>query len=215
METHTFYPRLHSYYRNLVPLFEKPKAAAYTMLILSFFTMAIFGTFAIRPTLSTIAQLKKRIADQKIVNAKMDDKIIQLRLAETAYQNVQPNLDAIFASLPNNPAASSLLGKLNRILIENNIDIFILQIASISLTAPNVNPSDASIIEFSLTGQAQYEDIVQFINLLARVDRIVTIDSITISPVEGGAAERNFETDLLTVAVQGKSYVLWELVDNK
>lgn len=207
MQTQTFYPKLRLYYRSLVPLFEKPNVAAYTMLVLSFFTMAIFGTFAIRPTLATIVQLKKSIADAKVVNTKMDDKIAQLRLAEVAYQNVSPDLDAIFESLPQNPEAASLLGKLNRTLIENNIDVTVLQISAISLTEPKTSSPSATVIGFSLTGRAAYEDILTFIDLLSRADRILTIDTVDIS---AGGGEQTFGGESLTIAIRGKSYVLWE-----
>lgn len=210
METQTLYPKLRLYYRNVMPLFEKPKVAAYTMLVLSFFTMAIFGMFAIRPTLATIAQLKKRIADQKIVNEKMDDKIKQLRAAEVAYQNVRPDLDAIFESLPETPAPASLLGKLNRTLIENNIDIIILQISSMALTKPPVSSSQATVIGFSLTGKASYDDILKFIDVLSRTDRILTIDSVDIVTESSAGQTLSLGSDVLTLAIRGKSYTLWE-----
>lgn len=206
----TFYPRLRYYYRGLIPLFEKPKVAAYTMLVLSLFTVSIFGAFAIRPTLATIAQLTKRIEDQKLVNIRMDDKIAQLRVAQIEYQNIRPDLDAIFGALPDTPQASALLGKLNRTLIENNIDIVILQINSVILTKPQQPSPSSTIIAFTLNGKASYQDILLFVDLLTRTDRILTIDSVDIGAlpqVQGGSFTQG---ELLNITIRGKSYVLWD-----
>lgn len=213
METQSLYPRFRYYYRSLVPIFEKPQLIAYVLLSLSFFTMAFFGIFAIRPTLATIAQLRKRIEDQQVVNTRMEEKINQLRIADVAYQNTRPDLDAIFEALPNTPQAATLLGKLNRTLIENNIDIVILQFSQIPLRSPTASAS-ASSIGFSLTGKASYKDMLAFIDLLFRTDRVITIDSVDISPtILSGQSFTGFPpitSDILTILIAGKSYVLPE-----
>ena len=213
METQSLYPRFRYYYRTLVPIFEKPQLIAYVLLSLSFFTMAFFGIFAIRPTLATIAQLRKRIEDQRVVNTRMEEKINQLRVADVAYQNIRPDLDAIFEALPNTPQAATLLGKLNRTLIENNIDIIILQFSQIPLRSPTASAS-ASSIGFSLTGKASYEDMLTFIDLLFRTDRVITIDSLDISPTvlsnQSFIGFPSITSDILTILIAGKSYVLPE-----
>lgn len=211
IEPPSIYPRFRNYYRSLVPLFEKPKVAAYTMLVLSFFTMAIFGIFAIRPTLATIVQLKKHIDDQKVVDSRMDDKITKLRKAEIEYKNVQPALEAIFEALPTRPQSAALLGKLNSTLVANNIDVTILQISSIELST-NTASSSAMVtttpLGFSLTGRASYNDLLAFIDLLYRMDRIITIDSVDIAKPQ--ATQGAPQADLLTISIRGKSYTLPE-----
>ncbi len=195
-----FYPRLRYYYRTIIPLFEKPKVAAYTMLVLSFFTITFFGIFAIRPTLATIAQLKKQIEDQKSVYTRLNDKMTQLRVAEAAYENVRPDVDAVIAVLPDKPQTALLMGKLNRTLRDNSIDVTILQFSQIELKEPTTASSSAGILGFSLTGKASYDNIVNFVDIISAMDRIVTIDSLDIAKTEG---------DLLTMTIRGKSYVLW------
>lgn len=200
MAVPTFYPRLRYYYRTIIPLFEKPKVAAYTMLVLSFFTIAFFGIFAIRPTLATIAQLKKKITDQQDVNTRLQDKITQLRRAEVAYENVRPDIDAILGALPDKPQTALLMGKLNKTLRDNSIDVTILTFSQVELKEPPVASSSAGILGFSLTGKASYDNIVNFVDILSVMDRIVAIDSLDIAKTEG---------DLLTMTIRGKSYVLW------
>ena len=213
MESQTLYPRFRHYYRSLVPLFEKPKVAAYTMLILSFFTVAIFGSFAIRPTLATIGQLQKKIEDQKLVNERMDQKIQQLREAQAEYRSIEQDLTAIFDALPDTPQAAFLLGKLNRVLVDNNIDVTIFQISSVVLSRPENPSSSSGVIGFTLSGKASYEDILLFIDFLSQTDRLLTIDSIEISAIPASTQTKEgafTRTDLLNISIRGKSYVLWE-----
>jgi len=216
METQSFYPRLRVYYRNLVPLFEKPKVAAYTMLVLSFFTIAIFGIFAIRPTLATIAKRQKEITDQRAINTRMDEKINQLRVAEAEYRSITPSLNVIFQAMPASPQASELLGKFNRILIENNIDVTIFQISSVVLSKPTSSSARATVIGFSLTGRASYDNILRFVDLLSHTDRILTLDSVDITLTSSpGTAGSLVDSNLLTVAIRGKSYVLWDVPEGE
>ncbi|MBI2036466.1 type 4a pilus biogenesis protein PilO [Candidatus Microgenomates bacterium] len=196
-----FYPRLRYYYRTIIPLFEKPKVAAYTMLTLSFFTIAFFGIFAIKPTLATIAQLKKQIEDQKSVLTRLNDKMTQLRTAEVAYENVRPDIDAVLTALPDKPQTASLLEKLNSTLKNNSIDVTILQFSQIELREPIEASSSAGILGFALSGKASYDNIVNFVNVISQMDRIVSIDSLNIAKTEG---------DLLTMTIQGKAYILWK-----
>lgn len=214
MQVQSFYPKARLYYRTVAPLFEKPKVLAYVLLALSFFTMAFFGIFAIRPTLSTIAELRKRITDQRSVDTRMGEKIEQLRSASVAYQNVKPHLDAIFEALPDKPQSAALLGKLNRTLLENNIDVTILQFSPIALRAAPVASSSANNIGFTISGKASYDDALAFIDLLSRIDRIISIDAIDISPTllpgQVSSPVRLVSSDILTITIRGQSYVLWE-----
>lgn len=214
MEMQSFYQQLRFYYKALVPLFEKPKVGAYTMFILSFFTIAFFGTLAIKPTLVTIVQLKKQIEDNRIVNEKMDDKINKLRLADVAYRDVQADLPAIFESLPNKPQTALLLGKLNRIFTENNIDILILQFDPINITPPNTDPSSASMLTFTLTGKASYQDALKFISLLSSMDRIVVIDSVNMQAQTGEDRAAFSQGGGITLTIRGKAYTLWGKKEN-
>lgn len=203
MDAQGLYPRARFYYRTLVPLFEKPKVAAYTMLVLSFFTISFFGMFAIRPTLATIAQLRKQISDQQVVLSRMEEKITALVQAQQSYEAIKPDLDSIFEALPENPELGSLVGKLNRSLVANNMEVVILQFLPVTLSKPEVLSSEAVPMGFTMALKAQYDDILTFVDFLSRTDRIISIDSIDISG-EGQV----FTGNLLTATIRGRAYVL-------
>lgn len=207
MEVQSFYPWFSRSYRTLAPLFEKPKVRAYTMLTLSFFTMAIFGMFAIRPTLATITQLRKQIGDERLVLEKMTQKITALGVAQGEYEKLKPDFDAIFQALPAKAQVSSLLGKLNRVLSENNIDLTLLQFSAVSLSVPTPIPSQATMLEFTITARGSYEDILVFLDMLGKTDRVITLDIIDISKAEN--LDKNLSEGQLRLAIKGKSYVLW------
>src|SRR3989344_6147276 len=207
MENQNFYLRLHGYYKNLVPLFEKPKVGAYTMLILSFLTVAFFSAFAIRPALDEIGHLKKEISDKQKINESLGQKINNLRAADLEYQKLKPELAIIFTSLPDAPQAANLVGKFNRALIENNVDVQILEFTSLVLHSPDeAASSSASVVHFTLTGKASYENILRFITLISHIDRIITIDSVDVSVDDQLLGQQG----LLTATIKGKSYMLSE-----
>jgi Tfp pilus assembly protein PilO len=207
LETESFSHRLKIYYKTIIPLFEEPKVGGYTMLILSLFTIAFFGAFAIKPTLVTIVQLKKSIEDNTVVDKALAGKINQLRVAYTAYSQIRSELNTIFTSLPNKPETASLVGKLNRLFADNSTNVVSLQFESIDATPPKVASSSAQVLLFTLSGKAPYQNALSFINALSRMDRIVTIDVVTMQSTTGDGAFS--PTDAVTFTLRGKAYMLW------
>lgn len=212
--------RFRRYYRTLVPLFKKRDVVAYTMAVLSFLAMSFFGAFAIRPTITTIIELRKHIEDQRQVNERITNKVQDLRRVQAEYTSLKVNgLNNILATLPSNPQAAALVGKLNRLVTDNAIDITILQfslipIASTSAQSTNNTSSSTSSsqsipLQFSLTAKGSYDNIVKFINTLAKMDRLITIDSVDISSSPNANPADTFK-DNLTLGLQGKAYVLWD-----
>ena len=78
----------------------------------------------------------------------------------------------------------------------------ILQFLPVLLSKPETTTSEATPMGFTMALKAKYEDILTFIDLLSRTDRIISIDSIDISG-EGQA----FTGNLLTVTLRGRAYV--------
>lgn len=155
------------------------KSQSVTMAILSLLALSFFGIFAISPTLSTIAQLNRQLADRKEVEQKLDTKIQTLSSLQQQYTTIQSSLPLINAALPQKPEAVYLLGQLDALAKNSNVIVTQIQINSVSLTSPKT--SKTMEVPFSISAQGAKEDMTNFIKQLSFFDRIIVLDQITIS----------------------------------
>ena len=136
--------RYHKYYQRIAPVFKTQKAQAYTMVILSLFTISFFGVFAIRPTLKTIATLQRQIIDRSEVSQKLEEKINALIAAQETYQGITADIPTIYALLPDKPEVTSLLIKLEQLIDNKNATISAIQLDAVTIYTAMVKPNSAS-----------------------------------------------------------------------
>lgn len=174
MKLPTNYRAYSRYYRNIGPFLEKPRIRAYTMLILSFFTMSFFGIFAIKPTLTTIAQLRKQIADSQLFNEKLERKIITLSQLKEEHKKIENDLPLLSKALPSEPKFYSFLQDLERFAQETGTTISSVRLESIDLTKKDTK--SPTKIAASLTLEGNYSASQEFLNRLLNANRIYTLD---------------------------------------
>lgn len=213
--------RYRHYYQKFEPLFKTKQVQAYIMVVLSLFTIAFFGAFAIRPTLKTIATLRRQIGDKTLVNQRLEEKINNLILAQEEYQRVEADLPTLYSLLPEKAEFPALLRKLEVLAIENGATISGIQFDPIVLygevpppPAPPAKPVEQSPHEttpqapaaqpvenlstplfFGLVLTGPYENLLITLNQLTKLDRLITIQS----------ADLSGSTSLI-VSVQSRAY---------
>ncbi|MBI4137036.1 hypothetical protein HY469_03145 [Candidatus Roizmanbacteria bacterium] len=102
--------------KTLQMLLASQETQAYVMAFLSFFALAFFTIFAIRPTLASFFNLQRQIAEAKDVNARLETKIEQLLAAQQVYQDYQTELTLLDKALPHDPEFAQLIQKLEQIV---------------------------------------------------------------------------------------------------
>ena len=71
-------------YFELLPDLKKEKTKKYSSIIFSLISLSFFGIFAINPTLSTIAKLRKELSDTKFV----DEQLVKLLIFHLLRKNI-------------------------------------------------------------------------------------------------------------------------------
>lgn len=185
-----------SRYQKITPVFKTRRAQAYTMVILSLLTISFFGFFAVRPTLKTIGVLQKQIVDREQVNEKLEQKINALISAQEEYRRIEPDIVTIYSLLPDKPEITSLIIKLEQIGIEQKSPLAAIDISSIVLygetpvaSSPaqpqpseskpilGISDTNTTSISFLLTYRGLYRDLLNVLDRLTKLNRIVTIKS--------------------------------------
>jgi len=175
----------------LAPLKEE-RIKQYGMLVFTIIALSFFGLFAINPTIATIVELRKKLADSELVNTQLEKKLLAMSSLQEQYSTIQPDLPAIYAAIPEDPETVRLLGQLQEIAKEQNVTITKLESLPVALKndpkAPKkITESKDTAVSFSIETTGEYENLQSFLSALTAFERIVSITHITISRDSGDA----------------------------
>lgn len=168
-------------------------------IILTLIALCLFGLFAINPTLSTIAKLRKEIADYEIINQKLGEKISALNALQQAYSRLESDVPTVLASIPKSPFVPLFIGQIQAVAKNTNIQMSQLQSSQVDLFKEDGGSKKYYAYSFSLTGDGTYEDITKFIENVTNMQRVVGVETSTINN-----AENNNRS--LRISIQGVAY---------
>jgi len=120
-------------YQRLKLIYQKPEIKASLEVILSVFTVAFLLAIAIRPTLSTVAGLKKKIEDKEVVNKKLTNKIDQLVKADEQLKEHELDLLMYKEATPDNYDFGGLAKRVEIIAEENGVKIESLMFSRVAI----------------------------------------------------------------------------------
>ena len=188
----------------LAPLGEE-KTKQYAMLVFTLLALSFFGIFAINPTITTIVELRKKLADSELANQQLEQKIAALSALLQEYGELEEQLPAVFAAIPQDPQTVRLLSQIQTMAEDHNITVTELKSLPVSLKADKKakklkNAEKDKSVSFTLEGQATYADFERFVADLTNFERIVTITQVTI------AREGRNDSEVREILITGKAY---------
>jgi len=195
------YHRYRQYVSGVGTLYKKKKARVYTGIILSIFTIAFFGFFAIRPTLVTIGGLLKEIKDKKEVVTQMDQKIDNLNRAQTNYARIENDLDLVEESLPLDPDLPILIKQLESLARLSLVTIESLRFDKTNLQG-EIETEEGQATSFSLGLAGDYENLKEFLKSLDTLRRIISVESF------GFSSKIKEEVQLLRLSISAEANYL-------
>lgn len=184
-------------YLKLLPNMGKETTNYFVTLALTFGALSFFGIFAINPTLSTIFDLRKQLADDTSVNQQLQTKIDNLSSLEQQYNELGPNLTNIYNAIPQNPDAPLLSAQIAAVAQKHNLTITNYQVAEVQLASSAKNSQMQSFV-FILQAEGNYNDMMAFSSELASLTRIITVESIEVG--------RNAQDNNLLLTLRGRQY---------
>ena len=182
-------------YSAYVPNFKEQKTQKFTTIVLTIIASIVLLIFAINPTLSTIANLHKQIDDSKFVKEKLDQKVNNLSILQTQYETIQKDLPTVYSAMPQGAEAPKFAGQLQAIISKNNLTIVSLGESEIYTT--EIDKFSAFTFNITLTGEL--ENMLVFVDNLVKIDRIISLDDITISKKSSNQGE------ILQLSVKGSA----------
>jgi len=194
-------PQKSRYYTYIKPIVQSRKIQEYGPLIFSLVMVSFFSIFALRPTLTTIASLQKAIESQNTLKTQVSEKIETLTLAKNNYLAMDPiTRESIDSLIPNETALPELINEIRSLAEVYEASISGLQFETLDLDGkPKVlvkQPAPKEI-PFTMNLKGEYITLLQFLNALNKIDRIISINSITV---------RGTEDDGLTMSINARAH---------
>lgn len=165
------------YYKDLLPYLKEEKNQKYLTIILTFGASIFFLLFAINPTLSTISKLRKQISDSRFVEQRLSAKINSLSSLSQAYQNILPDIVYVKDAIPENPDGPILIAQIQAVAQNSSVDLRGVNIAAVNLT----KATTSSNFNFDINAHGEYENVIKFLTDLIDIQRIVSVDTISIA----------------------------------
>lgn len=167
------------YYKELLPYAQEERNKRYLFLILTFGTSIFFLLFAISPTISTIANLKKQISDNKFVEQKLSQKISNLSALSQSYNQISPDLPSVINAIPKKPEAPTLTAQIQSVADNSNVTLTNIQISSLDFD--NQTATISAAVNFSASAIGKYEDLQNFLDNIIDVQRLILVNYINIT----------------------------------
>jgi len=164
--------------RTIQPYLIHPQKKKYTMLSLTAISLIVFGIFTIKPALTTIANLRKRIKDYQQTYEAMEEKIEKITRARQVYLEAKDDLTPLEKAIPSEKPLSSLLNTLEAAANQTGV-----QIATLNLEKETklVEGSRIEIIPFNIKVSGSLEQILTLLEKLQTADRVITVEAVSLS----------------------------------
>jgi len=192
----TSYLRYKSYFLDVVGHYQKRQDLKMFMeLLLSLVTVSVFGIFAIRPTLITIAELTKEIGSKKQVLATLNEKIQNLNQAQKIYDEEKQNIDLLKSAIPKGGEPDTYVKQVEGVSSQNPTKVLSLSLGEINLLGSDSSavsatnkeplPEGSEGLSFLITSSSNFPLLASFVQGLENLRRPFKLDSLFINTSEG------------------------------
>lgn len=179
--------------------FRAEQRRTYTILGLSLLSLIIFGIFAIRPTVTTIIKLRRKIKDQEDVCEKLDQKLKNLSLAQTALKKIGSDIPTIEKAIPQGESFPDLLETLHLTSEKNGLRLEHIRFGQI-LAVPQKTTNQSLIVKvipFNIRTEGGFSQSLDFLKSTQDTRRLFNAKGIRITSQRKGATE-TFELEAET-----------------
>lgn len=196
-------PKYSRYYTYIEPVANNQIVKSYAPYIFSLISIAIFGVFAIKPTIGAISDLQADVSSKSQLLAQLQAKANSLN---TAKANMDQNLtsdrrDKLNTALPLSPEVTSLVAKVQSTAPKVS-SASALQVQPVNLydgTASSSANFSLETVTFVFSSQGNFNDLSTAIQSLSKVSRWIKITNLSLS---------NNQQSGLSLSITGEAYYL-------
>lgn len=187
------------YYQRINLIYQKPEIRASLEIILSVFMVAILIFAAIRPTLTNIAVLQKKIEDLESVNKKADIKIAQVFSSQNQLEVFKDKLSLFDEAVPDGLSYRDMAGRVEALAKRKDLSVQAITMPGIRLFGTGKGTGEwaskllikdttnivKANVTFTVSGDPR--KIREFLIEIENLDRLTFLQNVTMSLEPGQA----------------------------
>lgn len=170
----------------LMDFYQKPVARVSIELILSVIVVIVFALFAIRPTLLTMADLVKEIADKKELSQQMNLKLASLASAQEQYELNQSQFYLLDEAISRQMDLIKSLKIIEKLAGESQLVIEQMSISEIpekvdqALLTYNFGNYQREFLEINISVIGSYFQIREFVEKIMNLRQLILVDQVVV-----------------------------------
>ena len=170
----------------LMDFYQKPVARVSIELILSVIVVIVFALFAIRPTLLTMADLVKEIADKKELSQQMNLKLASLASAQEQYELNQSQFYLLDEAISRQMDLIKSLKIIEKLAGESQLVIEQMSISEIpekvdqALLTYNFGDYQREFLEINISVIGSYFQIREFVEKIMNLRQLILVDQVAV-----------------------------------
>lgn len=183
-------------------MYRHPEVKASLEIILSVFTVVFLLGVALRPTLSTIAELQKKISDQETVDKKLGQKINQLTKAQADLTTYAAQLPLYTAAVTDEHDQPGLVKRMSLLAQESGLTVNFMTWGAVPLVGAEIELGDKeakkkggnkpkleegtkiAYFEISFDFRGTQTQVFNFLANLEKTDRMVRLKNLDLKREE-------------------------------
>jgi type IV pilus assembly protein PilO len=170
------------YFYNIISLYkEKHDLKIYLELILSLITIGIFVVFAIKPTVTTIADIVTKIKVEQETSDKLDTKIKNLGIAQTLYNAEKANINLLDTAIPSGSDISGFIRQNEGLIKKENVTPITVSVDKTNLL---VATTSASVLGVTTSITGEFNNLENFIKDIESLRRPSIISKMNMSETD-------------------------------
>lgn len=176
------------YFTYIKPVVRLPIVRTYGTAIFTIFIMAIFVSFAIKPTVETILVLQKKLENSNQVLEQIKIKAENLSLGKQNYQDLDPSVKGrIQSAIPDTVELKTLIQTLEGVARKYEASVSALQILPQTLETKQENKVGmVSEIDFIFNIEGDYRNLISILQDFQTSSRLVSIDKLILTKISEG-----------------------------
>src|SRR3989344_2025543 len=202
------YAKYNKYFTSLRLVYtKKPEVRVSLNLLMTLLAISFFGLFALRSTISTIAELLSNVKSQEEISNKLDEKIQALQKAHANWTQEAQREFLIDQALPKGPQPDDYLRQIEGLSAQTSVTLIALTLQDVliygkgGISADQNADKDSSgpvkYMNVTFTVEGQYSQVISFENGLENLRRNIKIDTLSL-----GQAKK--QTNNITLTIAGK-----------
>lgn len=189
-------PELSSYYKDyfsahpeIVQKLSSQKFVFYIYVILTLVVVSFFTVVVIRPTVSTIFDLRSEYTENEEVLTALDQKLAAVVALKAQQQQLTQELALLNDVIPTSHNIPELVRKIEVIARENDVSLSQIETGNIEVFPNDRSDSPFYTFNFNMSVRGETRNLNSFLSDLIQFDRLISIDRVSGGSVTGGDTE--------------------------